>query len=216
MALTTEQRVHRAAVKLFAAKGFHGTGIRDLAQAAGISSASLYHYMGTKEDLLVGIMRECLDRLLLAARQTLDTMDEPADPADALSALVTLHVMAHAAQPDETRVVDNEVSALSRPARRRIVGLRDEYEDIWVTTIAKGVAAGVFDAPEPAVTRLALLEMCTGVARWYSPRGPLPLDRLAARYAQLALRMLGSPSPPGGKAAERAREVAAQVWRIRP
>ena len=40
-------------VALFAAKGFHGTGIRELADAAGLSSATLYHYMGTKEDLLV-------------------------------------------------------------------------------------------------------------------------------------------------------------------
>ncbi|MDQ0378992.1 TetR/AcrR family transcriptional regulator [Amycolatopsis thermophila] len=213
MALTTEQRVRRAAVKLFAAKGFHGTGIRDLAQAAKISSASLYHYMGTKEDLLVEIMRECLDRLLLAARETLADLD---DPPGRLSALVTLHVMAHAAQPDETRVVDNEVAALSRAARRRVVGLRDEYEAIWAGILDEGVAAGVFDAPEPAVTRLALLEMCTGVARWYSPRGPLPLDRLAARYAQLALRMLGSPAPDGDTAAGRAREVATRVWRIRP
>ena len=51
LALTTQQRVRRAAVKLFAGKGFHGTGIRDLAQEAKISSASLYHYIGTKEDL---------------------------------------------------------------------------------------------------------------------------------------------------------------------
>ncbi|NIH87007.1 TetR/AcrR family transcriptional regulator [Amycolatopsis granulosa] len=213
MALTTEQRVRRAAVKLFAAKGFHGTGIRDLAHTAKISSASLYHYMGTKEDLLVGIMRECLDRLLLAARQTLETVD---DPVAALSALVTLHVMAHAAQPDETRVVDHEVGALSRSARQGIVALRDEYETIWADTIDAGVAAGLFDVPDPAVTRLALLEMCTGVARWYSPRGPLPLDHLAARYAQLALRMLDCPASPGAAAAERAREVASRVWRIRP
>jgi AcrR family transcriptional regulator len=213
VALTTEHRVRRAAVKLFAAKGFHGTGIRDLAQAAKISPASLYHYMGTKEDLLDGIMRECLDRLLLAAHQTLDTVD---DAAGQLSALVTLHVMAHAAQPEETRVVDNEVGALSRARRRVVVGLRDDYEAIWAGVIDKGVAAGVFDAPEPAVTRLALLEMCTGVARWYSPRGSLSLDRLADRYAQLALRMLGSPPTGDGTAAERAREVATRVWRIRP
>ncbi|GAB3565735.1 TetR/AcrR family transcriptional regulator [Amycolatopsis endophytica] len=213
MALTTEQRVRRAAVKLFAAKGFHGTGIRDLAQAAKISPASLYHYMGTKEDLLAAIMRECLDRLLLAARQTLDTVD---DPAGQLSALVTLHVMAHAAQPAETRVVDNEVGALSRGRRRVVVGLRDEYEAIWAGAIEKGVSAGVFDVPEPAVTRLALLEMCTGVARWYSPRGALSLDGLADRYAQLALRMLGGPPTGGETAAERAREVATRVWRIRP
>jgi len=219
MAVSTEQRVRRAAVRLFATRGFHGTGIRDLASAAGISSATLYHYMGTKEDLLVAIMRECLDRLLRAARQALDSFhdpDDPNDPVAALSALVTLHVMAHAALPEETRVVDNEVGALSRGARRHVVRLRDEYEAIWADTLDQGVATGVFDVPDPAVTRLALLEMCTGVARWYSPRGPLSLRDLGDRYAQLALRMAGAASPAGATAAERAAEVAAQVWRIRP
>ena len=41
-----------AALTLFAERGYHGTGIRQLADAAGLSSASLYHYMGTKEELL--------------------------------------------------------------------------------------------------------------------------------------------------------------------
>ena len=54
--------------KLFATKGFHGTGIRDLAQEADLSSASLYHYMGTKEDLLAEIMHTALNRLLDAAQ----------------------------------------------------------------------------------------------------------------------------------------------------
>lgn len=209
MVVTTRERVRQAAVKLFAAKGFHGTGIRDLAQEAELSSASLYHYMGTKEDLLVAIMSESLQRLLDAAEETIAGLS---DPASRLSTLVALHVLAHAIQPDDTRVVDNEVHALTAGARAEVVGLRDAYERLWADAIDDGVAAGIFHTGQPSVTRLALLEMCSGVARWYSPRGPLNLDQLATHYAELAMRALGCPSPPPDL--QNCREVVSRVWRV--
>ncbi len=57
-------KVQRAAVLLFAAHGFAATGIRELGAAAGINSATLYHYTGSKEDLLVSIMRSCLEAMI--------------------------------------------------------------------------------------------------------------------------------------------------------
>ncbi|MEU3274757.1 TetR/AcrR family transcriptional regulator [Saccharomonospora sp. NPDC006951] len=188
MAVTTRERVKRAAVKLFAAKGFHGTGIRDLAQEAKLSSASLYHYMGTKEELLAEIMCDSLGALLESAKQAVAGVT---DPGQRLSRLVALHVTTHARQPKETRVVDHEIGVLSPKARRAVVGLRDEYERLWSDAIADGVSEGVFDTAEPAITRIALLEMCNGVARWYSPKGTLSLDALAGHYVRLAMRALG-------------------------
>jgi AcrR family transcriptional regulator len=209
MAVSTRDRVRAAAVKLFATKGFHGTGIRDLAQEAELSSASLYHYMGTKEDLLAEIMRTALNRLLDAAREA---TAGHGDPVHRLRTLVVLHVLAHAVGPAETRVVDNEVDVLSPAARAPVVALRDAYERLWAAAIDEGVAAGVFHTEHPAVTRLALLEMCSGVARWYSPRGPLALDQLAEHYAELASRALGCPSPPGVHDLARCREIVAKEW----
>jgi AcrR family transcriptional regulator len=208
---TTRERVRQAAVKLFAAKGFHGTGIRDLAQEAELSSASLYHYMGTKEDLLVAIMSESLQRLLDAAEETTAGLT---DPASRLSTLVALHVLAHAIQPDDTRVVDNEVHALTADARAEVVGLRDAYERLWADTIDDGVAAGIFHTGQPSVTRLALLEMCSGVARWYSPNGPLSLNQLASHYAELAMRALGCAELPAAPNLQNCREVVSRVWRV--
>lgn len=211
MAVSTRERVRQAAVKLFAAKGFHGTGIRDLAQEAELSSASLYHYMGTKEDLLVAIMSESLRRLLDAAEETTAGLT---DPASRLGTLVALHVLAHAIQPDDTRVVDNEVHALTAGARAEVVGLRDAYERLWADAIDDGVAAGIFHTGQPSVTRLALLEMCSGVARWYSPRGPLNLDQLASHYAELAMRALDCASPLPATSLQNCREVVSRVWRV--
>lgn len=209
MAVSSRDRVRAAAVKLFSTKGFHGTGIRDLAQEAELSSATLYHYMGTKEDLLAEIMHTALSRLLDAAREA--TAGSP-DPVHRLRTLVALHVLAHAVGPAETRVVDNEVDVLSPAAREPVVALRDGYERLWAAAIDEGVAAGVFHTEHPAVTRLALLEMCSGVARWYSPRGPLALDQLAEHYAELASRALGCTSAPGVSNLARCREIIAKEW----
>jgi AcrR family transcriptional regulator len=211
MALSSRERVRAAAVKLFAAKGFHGTGIRDLAQEAELSSASLYHYMGTKEDLLAEIMRTALERLIRAAHQATAGV---ADPERRLRALVVLHVLAHAIEPEQTRVVDNEVDVLSPAARGPVVALRDTYERLWAAAIDDGVAAGTFRTTHPAVTRLALLEMCSGVARWYSPHGPLSLEALAEHYAQLALRALGRNSATGVSEVKHCREIVANEWGV--
>lgn len=205
-----EARVRAAAVRLFAARGFHGVGIRELAQAAGLTSASLYHYMGTKEDLLAAIMRDCLGRLLDGARRALESSG---DPVTGLARLVAVHVFAHAVQRSETAVVDNEVRALSTPARRAVVALRDDYEQLWAEVIGAGCRAGVFHADDEAVTRRALLEMCSGVARWYSPRGPIDLYALARQYTGLALRALAAEAVDVDLAP--CAEIVTDLWGVR-
>lgn len=184
----TGERVRQAALELFAERGFHGTGIRQLAERAGVSSASLYHYMGTKEDLLVALMTTSLERLVADAEASVAGTDAPVDQ---VQALVRMHVTAHASRPLDTRVGDHEVEALSPPAREQVVALRDRYEQVWERVLADGLAAGGFQADEPALTRRALLEMCSGVARWFDPAGPLSLEDLAEHYAGLACRLLG-------------------------
>lgn len=192
MSQTTARRVRQAAIELFATRGFHGTGIRDLAEAAGLSSATLYHYMGTKEDLLVSIMRTSLERLVTAAKQV--TSDVP-DPLDRVSRLVALHVLTHASQQLETRVVDGEIRALSDARRSEIIALRDEYEAFWQSAIDDGCSRGSLRPSSRRVARLALLEMCSGISRWYSPDGPFTLDDLAGRYVEMALGLLGATDP---------------------
>ena len=57
----------------------------------------------------------------------------------------------------------------------------------------EGAGAGRFQVTSVAVVRRALLEMCSGVARWWTPAGELDLDELAGEYAALALRLVGAP-----------------------
>lgn len=202
-------RVRQAAIELFAERGFHGTGIRDLARRAGLSSASLYHHMGTKEQLLAEIMETALRRLTDAARQA---THDVGDPAERLGRLIALHVLTHATRPAETRVVDNEVGALAPALREPVIKLRDDYEQLFAEAIDAGVRSGAFHAVEPALARLALLEMCNGVARWYSPHGTLDVAELARQFAHTGLRVLDAERPHTGPDIEYCQRIVAKVW----
>jgi len=184
---STEARIRRASLRLFASKGYGAVGIREIAQEAGISTAALYHYMRTKEDLLVALMTDRMRRIIVAATLA---RDEYPDPARRLVALVRVHVVTHARFPDG--VVDNEVRSLGPEARPRIIALRDQYQALWEGVLEDGLALGVFEMEEPRLTKLALIEMCNGVIHWYSPRGDAGLDRIADAFAAMALALTGA------------------------
>lgn len=184
---TTEEKVRAAAIQLFASKGFQATGIRDLAMAVKLSTAALYHYMGTKDDLLFAIMRDAMLRLLEAARRAESAVDLPEAK---IAALTQVHVLSHALWREPTIVADTEIRSLRDDYHRQIVALRDEYESLWRTPILNGCRDGVFTAHDPRLVRLALIDLCTGVTHWYSPAGPLPLEELVRGYVDMALALL--------------------------
>lgn len=183
---SAEGRIMTAALRLFTHKGFQAVGIRDIAQEAGISTATLYHYMRTKEDLLLALMSDRLIRITRAARMATEELDA----ADArLAALVRTHVICHALYP--SHVVDDELRSLSTRSRKSVVALRDRYEAVWVEILEQGNRrGGPFSIPDPRFARLALMGMCNGVNRWYSPKGAADVDVVADQFAELALAMV--------------------------
>jgi AcrR family transcriptional regulator len=187
--LSTKQRIEQAALQLFAAKGFEATGIRDIADRAGLSTAALYHYMGSKDELLVAFMVESMTELTRVARAALDGADSPAAQ---LSALVRTHVGFHTLDAQRSLVADDELRAVSDAAFIKVMQLRDGYERLWAETLERGKRGGDFSFADARITRLALLEMCNGVARWYSDRGPMHPAEIADCFADLALAMVGA------------------------
>ena len=186
---TTEQQIMKSALELFARQGFAATGIRQLADEVGVTSSTLYHYMGTKDELLFAIVQQSLTRLINAAQRVVAAA---LPPTTTLCALVHVHVVAHATRSAETAVVDHELRSLTGPRRDEAIAMRDHYESFWKDTIAAGCASGEFVVHDQRMARLGLLQLCSGVAGWYSPAGELSLADLATTHAQMALGLLGN------------------------
>lgn len=186
---TTRERILGAALRLFASKGFAGTGIREIASVAGVTTATLYHYATTKEDLLTTLMRLGMDRLLGTTRWMLSQLETP---EQRLAALVRLHVTVHGVHRLSATVNDAELRALGEERRASIMIKRDEYEAHWRAALAGGMARGVFRVDDGRLAAFALLEMCTGVAHWYRPDGEMPIREISIRYADMALSLVGA------------------------
>ena len=182
-------KVQQAAVLLFAEQGFAATGIRELGAAAGINSATIYHYTGSKEDLLVSIMRSCLEAMIESGSTALRIS---AEPTIQLAALVASHVGFTATNPLTSRVVEYEMRALGPENRHAMQGLRDEYELLFAQVVERGIRVGGFSTDDATMARLALMEMGTGVAHWYRADGRLTLAEVQGYFVNMACKILSA------------------------
>lgn len=183
-------KVQQAAVACFAQRGFAATGIRELGTAVGLNSATLYHYVGGKEDLLVGIMNDCLNAMISGAKQALSSSS---DPVRQLALLMAFHVGFTATNPNTARVTEHEMRALANDSRAKMQALRDEYEQLFSDALKAGERQGSFNTVDLGIARLALMEMGTGVSHWYRPDGRLSLAEVQLNFISLAMRLLAVP-----------------------
>ncbi len=170
-------RLLEVAARLFHAKGYSATSIRDLAKALGLETASLYHYMDSKEALLYEIARRCQERMLDAVEPVVAS---PKPALEKLREFVTVHVRGMLQDRDAYAVLLSEMKSLSGPRRAALVRLRDAYEERLVRLLEEGQAQGVVRSDVPARTlRLALLNLLNWTLYWYRPEGPLSPEALA-------------------------------------
>lgn len=187
----TESRLKAAAVFLIARRGYHGTSVRDIAKAAGLTNAGVYHFVENKEALLIEIMRNG-QKLLFDS--TVARLEKTETSRHKLAVLVGILAGVHGKNRLTSFVTDGEIRSLTPDSagQLEILSLRDEYEQLWNDVIEAGVASGEFSIKNSRLTKLALINMCTGVSAWYRPEGPNTLEEIISDLVEYALRLAGA------------------------
>jgi AcrR family transcriptional regulator len=181
--------IRAAALELFATIGYRATTMADLGEAVGMRAPSLYKHVGSKHELLDDIMTGMMEELLRRQRAALAL---GGDVGERLRRITAVHVQYHAEHRYEAFVGHREIDSLEAPQRARILDLRREYETAFRRLVREGVRLGTFTTSSDRWSSYAILDMGIGVSAWYNPAGPVSPSELAASYADLALRMLGS------------------------
>src|SRR5919204_4976264 len=86
------EQVYAEALRLFSEKGYHATSMQDIASAVGVYKGSLYHYIGSKEDLLVRVFERGMGALLAEVERI--AADTASAPNTQLRRIVEAHVAA--------------------------------------------------------------------------------------------------------------------------
>ncbi len=182
-----EDLIIAAAADVMFKHGYHGASIRDIADRAGLSTAALYHYFASKQEILAAFMLRATDRHLEAV---LRAAHSEQGPAEQLAAVVRVHVQLHVDYPVESFVGNTELRSLEPAWRKAIVEKRDQIQRLFDDLVNQGVADGVFLTADPREASRATVVMGNAVAAWYRSSGPLDPDEVAEVHVSLALALV--------------------------
>lgn len=174
--LDRRQVLVREAARLFHHKGYDRTTVRDLADAVGILSGSLFHHFRSKEDILQAVMLEAsrinTEKIRAAAEAAVPTRER-------LFRLIRAELEAlHGETRDAMSVLFFQWRALSEDKQQPVLRLRADYESCWLKVLAAAHAEGL-TALDAELQRRLLTGSIGWTIYWYQPDGRLGLDDLA-------------------------------------
>jgi AcrR family transcriptional regulator len=176
----------RRAAKVFAERGYDQTTIQELAEAIGLAAGGLYHYIGSKEQLLGHICDQLMDPLLDRTRELLG--EAHAAPTERLRRLVRLWVTHVVEHRDHMLVFQQERHVIDHGDQwRQVRADRKRFETLVDQALADVQRAGAARFDDRRLALSALLGMVNHTAQWYRPRGRLSPEAIADGYVDLLL-----------------------------
>ncbi|WP_435198232.1 TetR/AcrR family transcriptional regulator [Janibacter sp. GS2] len=179
------------ALECFTEQGYHGTTIRQIAARTGLSVPGLYHHYPSKHALLVAVMSHAMSDLW--PRSEAAVAEAGPSVSRQFGLLVECLVLFHAHRKQLAFIASSELRSLDPAAHAEQIAARDRQQRLMDSIVEQGVAAGTFTTPYPREATAAVTTMCTGVAQWYQPDGPLTAEQLAERYRDIATLAIGGP-----------------------
>jgi len=182
-----EHIIEQAAV-LFARNGFSGTSMNEVAEACGLSKASLYHYVSDKYQLLVYICEGHIERLRALVREVAQIEQEPQEK---LRLMVQRFVEEYADAQNEHRVLTEDVKFLLPQDQKRILDGEREV-------VAAMAQAMIGVRPELEASRMAkpltmlLFGMINWMFMWLKPDGDLTHEKMAVVVTELLFGGIGA------------------------
>jgi AcrR family transcriptional regulator len=187
--MSRREELLAVATKLFAARGYHGTRMDDVADVVGLNKATVYHYYASKSLILYDIYRRAAEGTLAAVH------DEPGWSAREAIYHFTRRLLTAIANNIERAAVyfqegpyitewfTDEQVAYIRSAETQV------YEHV-VGVIDRGIASGEFYECDSHVLALGYIGMTLGSYRWLRPTGRRTAEEIAVEFSTALLRGL--------------------------
>lgn len=179
-------RILDEAARLFLARGYPETTLRDIADAAGVKAGSIYYHFDSKEALLAEILDQGIERIDATLSEAL--ADAGTDPRHRLRVAIEAHLRALFEHGPYTAAHVGVFHTSPESVRRAGIPARDAYEERWADLLAEAAGADLL-APDVdrRVARVALLGMMNATLDWYRPDGRRGLDQVADTIADVVL-----------------------------
>ncbi|MGP4014661.1 TetR/AcrR family transcriptional regulator [Saccharopolyspora sp. 5N708] len=181
-------KIMERASELFYERGYAATSIRDIAEAVGISSSTMYHHFTNKQEVLHAIIANFMADFVAATVPVL--RDQGRTPTERIREVVALHLKISDERRPELLIGNPIRYALNPRQQRDGIAAQTQYHDAVRAVIEEGLATGEFEVADVDLTTMAILDMLNGVREWFRHSGRLTLDEITDHYTTTVLKIL--------------------------
>jgi AcrR family transcriptional regulator len=202
------RKILETAARVICERGYEGASIQDIADACGLTKAGLYHYIRSKEHLLIEIMNYGMD---VFEEQVLSQVVGIADPLERLRACMERNIrLVTRGWSKEITIILHEHATLTGEARAQINARKKRYVRFLETSFAEALRAGLIRPVHPKVAAFSFLGSVLWVYKWFRPDGAVPEDQLVKEmdnvfFGGLAPERAGAGAEPRRKRPPRGR-----------
>jgi len=177
--------------RLFAANGYHATGINELCEANELGKGALYHYIGSKEELLGAIHDRVMDEVIRGADNAVAAGGSPSQQLSLLGEELLDVIYRY---PDHVWVFLHEFPALTGERADHFRNRRRGYEMQVEDVLRAGVETGEFRDLDPWLTSRAWLGMHNYTYLWLKPGEGLSARDAAKPFAEIFMHGIAGPT----------------------
>lgn len=200
------EAVVRAAVRMFNERGFHASTFDDVAALLGISKGTIYHYLGTKEEVLL----ECVGRGISELREAAElAAASEGTGLDRLRAFLLRYVQINMDDFGRCTIRTLE-EGLTPETADQFRALKREVDSSLRTRVREAMEDGSIAAGDVKIVTFTIAGALNWPARWYRPGGAVEREALAASMVDLLLNGIraGLPEAPAKSPAKARRPKA--------
>jgi AcrR family transcriptional regulator len=181
-------RVLAEATRLFADKGFLGTSVQEIVDAANVTKGALYYYYSSKDDLLYEIYHRVIQKELETMERILAMNLSPRDTVDALITDVMLTTAEHR---DDVTIFLREMHRLSPEKLKAVRGDRRRYHIAFRGVIEEGQRNGDFRSDVSAeLVTIGFFGLVHHYYTWYRDDARFSAQYMAREAAKWFLESL--------------------------
>ena len=180
------ESILRAAIKVFAGKGYFNSKVADIAREAGVADGTVYLYFKSKDEVLHSIFDRAMEEFISEGKRELEGLD---DPIPRLRRISELHLERLGADRDLAVVFQVELRGSTKHMQEFSAAGFAEYLDIIRKTIDDGQRAGVFKTEVKPVVAAKVLygALDEMVTNWVLSSKPYPLAPMAGEVLNIFL-----------------------------
>jgi TetR/AcrR family fatty acid metabolism transcriptional regulator len=187
-ATVTDKReaILRAAIKVFASKGFFNSKVADIAGEAGVADGTVYLYFKNKDDILHSIFDRAMAEFIAEGKKELEGITAP---EERLKKIAELHLERLGADRDLAVVFQVELRGSTKFMQEFSASGFAEYLDIIRQTFAEGQKAGVFrnDMKPVVCAKILYGALDEMVTNWVLSSKQYPLAPMAGEVLKVFL-----------------------------